>query len=96
MLSPPFFCKPAQLFPLFNVFTELSARVMVTSPELLSAILNAAVPSKDETSIFTPSRVMFALTTSATSIRSVVMAVFGSTFAIVTGVVDLIVSTLFS
>ena len=94
--SAPFFCKPAQLKPLFSVFTESSARVMVTCPWLSSAILNAAVFSDAETSIFTPASVMFALTPPATSILSVVMAVFGSTFAIVTGVVDLIVSTLFS
>ena len=90
--SPPFFCKPAQLSPLFNMFTESSARVMVTFPWLLSAIFNAAVSLIYETSIFTPASVIFAETPSATSIRSVV-GVFGSVFFIVIGVPVLIVST---
>ena len=68
---------------------------MVTCPWLSSAILNAAVFSDAETSIFTPASVIFADTPSATSIRSVV-AVDGSVFLIVIGVPDLIVSTLFS
>ena len=92
MSSPPFFCKPAQLDPLFNLFTEPSARVMVTFPQLSSAILNAALFSNAETSIFTPASVIFAETPSATSIRSVV-GVFGSVFFIVIGVPVLIVST---
>ena len=90
--SPPFFCKPAQSDPLFNVFIELSARVMVKSPQLSSAILNAAVSPISETLIFTPASVIFAETFSATSIRSVV-AVDGSAFFIVIGLADLIVST---
>ena len=77
------------------MFTESSARVMVTFPPLSSAILNAAVSPKYGTSIFTPARVMFAETSNSTSIRSVV-AVFGSVFFIVSGVSDMMVSTLFS
>ena len=92
---PPFFCKPAQLFPLFNVFIESSARVMVTLPKLSLVILNAAVLSDAETSIFTPARVISALTSLATSIRSVV-DVDGFVFFIVSGVSDMMVSTLFS
>ena len=93
MFSPsPFFCKPAHPYPLFSVFSEPSARVIVTFPVLSSAILNAAVSLIDETSIFTPASVIFAETPSATSIRSVV-GVFGSVFFIVIGVPVLIVST---
>ena len=65
---------------------------MVTFPVLSSAILNAAVPLLDETSIFTPARVISAATSLATSIRSDV-GVFGFVFFIVTGVSDMMVST---
>ena len=93
MFSPsPFFCKPAHPYPLFSVFSEPSARVIVTFPVLSSAILNAAVSLIDETSIFTPASVIFASTHSATSILLDV-AVDGSVFAIVKAMSDLMVST---
>ena len=83
-------CKPAQLLPLFNLFT--SARVITTKLLFTLLFLNAAILGKDETSIFTPARVIFAQLPSATSILSVV-GVFGSVFFIVTGVSDMMVST---
>ena len=93
MFSPsPFFCKPAHPYPLFSVFSEPSARVIVTFPVLSSAILNAAVSLIDETSIFTPASVISAKTSFSTSILLDV-AVDGSVFAIVTAVPDLMVST---
>ena len=69
----PFFWRPAQCLPLFKVFVLPSARVIVTSPVLLSAILNAQAFSVFETSMFTPARVIFAETPLAITTVSVVV-----------------------
>ena len=81
----PFFWRPAQFLPLFKVFVLPSARVIVTSPVLLSSILNAQAFSVPETSMFTPARVIFALTPLTTTILSSVVET-PSLFAIVTAV----------
>ena len=59
--------------------------MIVTSPVLLSAILNAQAKSVAETSMFTPARVIFAETPLATTILSSVCEI-PSLFAIVTAV----------
>ena len=76
-----------------SIFVVPSARVTVTFPVLLSAILNAAFSSDAQTSIFTPARIIFAETPFSTSILCVV-GVKGSIFAIVSVVSDLTTSVL--